>query len=151
MMRAILTHRFPSRKIGVSWNASTILRDSGAQPELLKEINCGRLLAILQKERTISRAELARRADLSRTTVGILVDEFLQAGLAREVGRATSTGGRPPMMLEFNPNAALALGAYLTDRSWDIVLANLDAQVLQRVGALIVDDTCAHRARAAGR
>jgi len=114
---------------------------SGAQPELLKEINCARLLEILQETRVVSRAELARRAGLSRTTVGILVEELLRVGLAREVGLASSTGGRPPMLLEFNPDAALALGAQMTDRAWHIVLANLDTQARRRVSVRIADDT----------
>ncbi len=111
------------------------------QPELLKEINRSRLIEVLQAARVVSRPELARQAGLSRTTIGILADELLRIGLVREVGLASSTGGRPARLLEYNPDAAYALGAHMADREWSIVLVNLDAHVLHRQTLSIPDDT----------
>jgi glucokinase-like ROK family protein len=115
------------------------LRSLIGQPELLKEINRGRALDILMRTRVLSRPQLAERTGLSRATIGILVDELLQTGLVRERGLGDSGGGRPPLLLEFNPHAALALGARLRDRSWGIVLTDLDARVVQRVDAPLAD------------
>jgi glucokinase-like ROK family protein len=102
-------------------------------PELLKEINRARLFEVLKATRVVSRAELARETNLSRTTISVLADELLRTGLVREIGIGDSTGGRPPVLLEFNPNAALALGARLRDHYWTVVVTNLDAQVVQRL------------------
>ena len=109
------------------------------QPELLKAINRARALDVLFQERILSRPQLAERTGLSRATIAILIEELLQAGLVREHGMGDSGGGRPPVLLEFNPDAALALGARLRDRRWGIVLTDLDACVVRRVDAPLSD------------
>ncbi len=111
------------------------------QPELLKEINRSRAFEILKSVRVISRPELAQQTGLSRATIAVLADELLQMGLVQEIGLGDSTGGRPPVLLQFNPNAAYALGARMYDHNWGIVVTNLDAQVVHRLDILIPDDT----------
>jgi glucokinase-like ROK family protein len=108
------------------------------QPELLKELNRARALEILLQERVISRPELARRTGLSRATVALLADDLRAAGLVIERGLGDSGGGRPPVMLEFNPQAALALGARLRDHAWGLVLTDLDGQVMRRADVPLV-------------
>jgi glucokinase-like ROK family protein len=104
---------------------------------LLKEINRSRAFEVLKAERVVSRPGLADRTGLSRATASVLADELLSAGLAEDVGLGASTGGRPPMLLRFNPHAAYALGARMADRAWSIVITDLDAQVVQRTEAFI--------------
>ncbi|MCL4862013.1 MAG: ROK family protein [Caldilineaceae bacterium] len=107
------------------------------QPELLKEINRSRAFEILKRTRILSRPELAQQTGLSRATIALLMDDLLRVGVAQHVGLGDSTGGRPPALLEFNPNAAFALGAAMLDHEWRIVLTNLDAQVVHRLDAPI--------------
>ena len=109
------------------------------QPELMKELNRARALDILLEERVISRPQLAKRTGLSRATIAILIDELLRAGLVRERGLGDSRGGRPPVMIEFNPHAALALGARLRDHRWGIVLTDLDAEVVRHLETPLSD------------
>ena len=47
----------------------------------------------------ISRADIARLTALTRTTVGKLVDELEHEGLAQDVGRGPSTGGKAPTLV----------------------------------------------------
>ncbi len=103
------------------------------QPELLKEINRSRAFEVLQSVRVISRSALAQETGLSRATIAVLADELLQTGLVQEIGLGNSTGGRPPVMLQFNPDAAYALGARLHNYDWGIVVTNLDGQVLHQL------------------
>lgn len=90
--------------------------------------------------RIISRPKLAQQTGLSRATIAILADELVRTGLAREVGLGSSSGGRPPVLLQFNPEAAFALGARMYDHNWGIVVTNLDAQVVRRLEVYIPDD-----------
>lgn len=110
------------------------------QPELLKDINRARTLDILLQARVISRPQLAKDTGLSRATIAILIDELLAVGLVRERGLGDSGGGRPPVILEFNPDAALALGARLRDHRWGIVLTDLDARVVRRLDTPIAGE-----------
>jgi glucokinase-like ROK family protein len=109
------------------------LKQPIGQPELLKEINRSRAFEILMSARKISRSTLAQATGLSRATIAVLINELLKIGLVHEIGLGDSTGGRPPIMLEFNPDAAFALGARLDDTGWGIVVTNLDAQVFHRL------------------
>jgi glucokinase/transcriptional regulator of PTS gene len=109
------------------------LTRSAGKPELLKEINRGLVFDILKSTRSISRPELAARTGLSRATIAVLIDQLLAAGLVREQGLGSSSGGRPPVVIEFNPDAGLALGACMHDLDWHLVLTNLDAQIRDRI------------------
>jgi len=91
------------------------------------------LLEALRQLRTTSRSALARETHTSRGMVSLIVDEFLREGLVREEGRGNSTGGRPPRLVSFCPDAVLAAGAALSDAHWALVLVNLDAQVVRRI------------------
>lgn len=111
------------------------------QPELLKEINRSRAFEILKNTRILSRPELAQQTGLSRATIALLMEDLLHAGVAKHVGLGGSTGGRPPALLEFNPDAAYALGAAMRDHLWRITITNLDASVLHRLDVPILNHT----------
>ncbi|CAN5551473.1 ROK family transcriptional regulator [soil metagenome] len=111
------------------------------QPELLKEINLSRAFDILKSARILSRPVLAHQTGLSRATSAVLMEDLLRAGVAKHVGLGDSTGGRPPALLEFNPDAAYALGARMVDHRWGIVITNLDGRVVQRLDIPILNHT----------
>ena len=58
----------------------------------------------------ISRAELARQCSLTRPAVSAIIDELISEGMVRELGPGHSTGGKPPIMLEFLPESRCAIG-----------------------------------------
>ena len=60
--------------------------------------NVGLVLRALYDFGPISRADVARLSGLTRTTVGDVVGELIEDGLAREVGRGPSTGGKAPIL-----------------------------------------------------
>ena len=68
------------------------------------------VLQLVWRERHISRAEIARRLDLSRSTVSEIVDDLLPTGLVAEVGAGPSQGGRRPIVLQFQDEAWGILG-----------------------------------------
>lgn len=91
-----------------------------------------RVLTHMMNERQTSRPHLAEMTGLSRATIALIVDEFLDKGLVTEIGPGNSSGGRPPVLLEFNADAALALGASIHGNEWSIVATNLDARMVFR-------------------
>lgn len=68
------------------------------------------LLNIIWSEQTISRAELARRTGLSRSTVSAIVAEVMDTGLVTFRGAGLSQGGRRPVMLGFEDDALALVG-----------------------------------------
>jgi predicted NBD/HSP70 family sugar kinase len=81
-------------------------------------------------ERAISRAEIARRANLSRSTVSEVVEALLPTGLVAEGGHGESSGGRRPIMLHFQDDACCILGAEMGASHLAVALTNLRGQVL---------------------
>jgi predicted NBD/HSP70 family sugar kinase len=88
------------------------------------------VLQLVWKEREISRAEIARRAHLSRSTVSEVVHTLLPTGLVAEAGRGASLGGRRPIMLRFQDDACCILGAEMGASHVAVAITNLRGQVL---------------------
>lgn len=87
------------------------------------------VLQMLWRERRISRAEIARRADLSRSTVSLIVGDLLETGLVAEVGAGPSQGGRRPIVLAFQDDAFGILGIDMGASHVAVALTNLRGEV----------------------
>jgi glucokinase-like ROK family protein len=79
---------------------------------------------------SISRADIAKRTGLSRSTVSAIVDQLLASDLIRERGVGVSRGGRRPILLEFNPRAGFVAGLDIGATHLLVVVADLEATVL---------------------
>ena len=88
------------------------------------------LLQLLWSEREASRADLARATGLSRSTVSAIVADLLETGLVREVRAGRSTGGRRPIVLAFQHEAACIAGVELGASHVSAVLMDLFGNVL---------------------
>ena len=85
---------------------------------IVRQVNEKRLLAAVFAAGALSRAELARRLGLMRSTTGSLVRELADEGLVRERAPVpASTGparaGRPSIAVEIAPDGAFFIGAYI--------------------------------------
>ncbi len=88
------------------------------------------VLRLIWQERRISRAEIARRASLSRSTVSEIVNEILPMGIVAEVGEGLSQGGRRPIVLEFQDDACVILGVEMGATHVGAALTDLRGRVL---------------------
>ncbi|HKI84331.1 MAG TPA: ROK family transcriptional regulator [Candidatus Krumholzibacteria bacterium] len=88
------------------------------------------VLRLIWQERRISRAEIARHAKLSRSTVSEIVNEILPMGLIAEIGEGPSRGGRPPIVLEFRDDACVILGVEMGATHVVVTLIDLRGKVL---------------------
>ncbi len=89
-----------------------------------------KVLRLIWRERRISRAEIARRANLSRSTVSEIVTTLLRTGLIAEVGTGPSIGGRRPIMLHFKDDACCILGVEMGATHVAVALTDLRGRVL---------------------
>ena len=80
----------------------------------------------------ISRAEIARLTGLTRTSVGELVGELEQDGLAREVGRGPSTGGKAPTLVSLVDGARDVVTLDLGEHTFTAALLDLRGEVRRR-------------------
>lgn len=118
-------------------NKKTLTTDAS----LLKQINFARILSLLRCNPRLTRAEIARRIGLTRSTVTVITAELIEAGLLQEGHETTSgvEGGRPGVELELDPEGAFFIGVAIGSEDVRVVELNLAAQVTRRVQAPMLD------------
>ena len=87
--------------------------------------NASLVLRALYDLGPISRADIARLTGLTRTSVGELVADLEAEGLARDVGRGPSTGGKQPTLVALVDDARTVIVLDLGERTFTAALANL--------------------------
>lgn len=90
------------------------------------------LLDVIRGAGRVSRVDLARRTGLTGATVSIVVRKLIDEGMVVEAGRAESTGGKPAVFLELDPNARFAVGVHLDQAGLTYVVSNLGGAVVGR-------------------
>src|SRR2546421_4895206 len=103
-----------------------------ATPPLLKRLNEETVLETIRSGAPISRAEIARRAGISKPTVSLALRALLEAGLVREA--AAGPDGRSYGAVYFEPvaEAALVLGIDLGARFLRGAVSDLSGVVRAR-------------------
>ncbi|WP_340373613.1 ROK family transcriptional regulator [Peribacillus sp. FSL E2-0218] len=100
--------------------------------KLIQELNRSIILDTIRKKGPISRSEIAQMINISPTTVTSAVSELIDEGLVCEDGVGTSSGGRKPVLLRFNPNTHSILGVSITNSFIRIADMNLEGQILRK-------------------
>jgi len=111
----------------------------------LRELNRTRIVDALRRTGTASRSELARATGLSRTTVGTVLADLLDRGLAVEEPAPPGQAGpgRPAVRVRLDSPAGGALGIDFGHRHLRVAAADLSSRVLaERLVEVDVD----HRA-----
>jgi predicted NBD/HSP70 family sugar kinase len=101
----------------------------------LRELNRRQVLRTLGEAGPVSRAEVARRTGLSRSTVSSLVAELQTAGLVVEAEGAqreapSDQGGRPGVLIALDRSAGVAAGIDFGHRHLRVAVADLGHTVL---------------------
>jgi predicted NBD/HSP70 family sugar kinase len=85
----------------------------------IKESNIKQIFDLVFEHEGISRIEISRAANLSRSTVSILIDELLEAGIIKITGeRKSDSSGRKPISLEINGSRAQIITLALKKNSF---------------------------------
>ena len=100
--------------------------------KLVKRLNKQEILQQVIHHGQISRADIAKRAQLSRPCVSTLVDEMIRDGFLREVGIGDSSGGRKPILLAYNYQAYVIAGAVFDGSKLELAVADLQGEFLAR-------------------
>lgn len=97
---------------------------------LIKLLNRSNVLSLIKNEGPLSRVELSERTGLSRPTISAIVEELLAAKLIREVGKGPSSGGRRPILLEFNATAYYIMGALFEGTTLSSIITDLEGRIV---------------------
>jgi N-acetylglucosamine repressor len=91
--------------------------------------NAALVLRALYDLGPISRADIARLTGLTRTSAGELVADLERDGLAEDVGRGPSTGGKQPTLVALKDDARTVITLDLGERTFTAALANLRGEL----------------------
>lgn len=102
---------------------------------LLRQINASRCLRLLRGGRALSRSEIARELNVTRTTAGNAVKLLLDEGLVWEPEGVVAAAriGRPSVGLSLNPSGALFVGLSIETTALTAVLIDLSMDSLATV------------------
>src|SRR6266851_5724549 len=103
-----------------------------ATPPLLKRLNERTVLEAIRDGAPISRAEIARRAPISKPTVSLALLVLLDAGLVREAPAQPDGPTYGAVFYEPAPEAALVLGLDLGARFLRAALCDLSGEIRAR-------------------
>ncbi|MHB1683920.1 MAG: ROK family protein [Bacilli bacterium] len=98
----------------------------------MRRINLATVLNVIRGKRTTSRIDISQITGLNKATVSYLVDELIQEQLVQEIGYGSSSGGRKPVLLKFNANAAYAIGIDIQITHMTTVVSNTRGEVVYR-------------------
>ncbi|WP_051329140.1 ROK family transcriptional regulator [Geminicoccus roseus] len=105
-------------------------------PQAVRVLNEARALSVLYHQESLSRADLARALDLTRSTASSLINQLLADGLVVErpdAGRAEVVRtGRPGIAISIRPEGAFFLGAEIGVGYVVVVGLDLAARVIAR-------------------
>jgi glucokinase-like ROK family protein len=98
----------------------------------MRKLNKDAVLELVRQAGPMSRADLARHTLLSPSTISAITLELIEAQWVRETGAGLSRGGRRPVLLEFNREAALVVGVEMGVTHLTILVTNLAPDILVR-------------------
>jgi glucokinase-like ROK family protein len=89
------------------------MNKNSADQAFVRETNLSLVLRLIHTQSPVSRAQLAVKTGLNKSTVSSLVDELLERNLIHETGMNSIGAGRPATLLEINPQAGYIVGVEL--------------------------------------
>ena len=96
--------------------------------KLMQELNRFIILDTIRHYGPISRSEIAKRNNISPTTVTSAIRRLLRDGLVYEDGVGASNGGRKPILVRFSPDSRFLIGVSISNSAIKIAEMNLEAK-----------------------
>jgi predicted NBD/HSP70 family sugar kinase len=103
-----------------------------ATSETARDINRRIALNLIRRHQPFSRAELARRTGLQRSTVSAIINQLINEGWVTEGASPSSARGRRPRFLHLNVERAGILAVDLQPVTTRVGLAGLDARFVMQ-------------------
>ncbi len=101
-----------------------------ADQAFVRRLNTSIVMDSIRFFAPLSRAELAVRTGLNRSTVSSIIDDLIDQGFVHETNREDPKIGRPGMLLQINPEGGFAIGVEIGVDFIFVILTNFIAEVL---------------------
>ena len=108
---------------------------------LMKQLNIAAVLRVISENGSVSRADIAKLTGLTPASVTNITKLLIEEGYLVESKVGESSGGRPPIILEINPNGKYVVGVSIGIGTIDVVITNLFARIDYKQSIEISDET----------
>src|ERR1700749_3838335 len=113
-----------------------------ATSETARMINRDIVLELSRASQPISRAELARRSGLGRSTISQIVEQLIRENWVREGAMGSLPRGRRPTMVGLNEDL-MAIAVDIHPRQASVALVDLNGRLLSRSPVPLTSDPAA--------
>jgi predicted NBD/HSP70 family sugar kinase len=100
-------------------------------------VGLGDVLHVVRTHGPLTRADVALRTGLGRSTVALRLEALAERDLIRPAEGRPSTGGRPASTFAFNPSAGVVLAVELAATNAHLAVTDLDGTVLESADSAI--------------
>jgi predicted NBD/HSP70 family sugar kinase len=104
----------------------------GSNSVHVRQFNERVILTALRRLGSASKADLARYANLTNNTAGVIVRDLEAQRLVRTEGKRSGQRGQPATLLSLNAEGAYSIGVKVGRRSLDTLLVDFSGQVLEQ-------------------
>ena len=105
-------------------------KNKNADQILVRKHNTALIFAELKNNEPLSRAQLAAKVGITRSTASSIVNDLLEVGTIQETELERPQNGRPGMLLEINPLGGCAVGVDINVDFISIVLMDFRGEVV---------------------
>ncbi len=104
-------------------------------PEMAREINRSLILGFLRNIETTHRAEIAKKLNLTKATVTVIINNLINEGLVKELGEGESqkTGGRKPVLITLNKSNSYIIGIDIGKTNTVVAISNLKGDIIKLI------------------
>jgi predicted NBD/HSP70 family sugar kinase len=105
---------------------------SVASSETARDINRRIVLNLVRRHQPISRASLARRSGMQRSTVSAITEQLISESWVVEGATGQLPRGRKPIFLHLNPDRSSIIGVDIQPEVTTLAVSSMDMQILIR-------------------
>ena len=123
--------------MGKKWLAMNQTRFKTGDQALIRQINLAVILDQLRESAPLSRAALAEKTGLNKTTVSSLVSELIEQNLVVETGLGSTRIGRPSVQLTLNPKAGFLVSIEVGVNFISVIAADFAPHIIYKLNKSI--------------
>ena len=103
-----------------------------ASSETARDINRRIVLNLVRRHQPISRASLARRSGMQRSTVSAITEQLISESWVVEGATGQLPRGRKPIFLHLNPDRSGIIGVDIQPETTTLAVSSMDMRILTR-------------------
>jgi N-acetylglucosamine repressor len=100
-----------------------------------KQVRSNRVINLLRVKGEMSRFDISKATGYSPPVITLIVEELIEEGFIREMGKGKSSGGRRPVMIQLIAESSYIIGIDIGKNQLVVILMDLNTNIVSEVKA----------------